>query len=178
LGDLQRTLRTAMDRSISPEDQTAWREVRRQYAAFAAIRGAMDRGTGDAARGMIPPAQLNMSGRGASGSTAMGRGDLRDLRMVGQTVMRDQVPNSGTAERVAFGSLLGNMSWQGAATTVAAPWALQRIYNSPQVQNYLANQAGVGVQMGGGATANALSSYGYPLVEQAPATAGRLSGNR
>lgn len=165
LGELQATLRQAMDDSISPADQAAWREVRRQWSAYAAVRGAMDRGTAEAGRGMIPPAQLNLSGRGARGSTAEGRGELRDLRAIGQTVIRDPISTSGTAERSALGNIIANPTISNVLLGIGGPWALQRGYSNPTTQAWLTNQLAAGLSP----NANTLRAI---AAGQAPAAVG------
>ena len=60
------------------------------------------------ASGNISPAQLSAALAKQVGreGKALGRGDLNDLARIGQLFVRDQVPNSGTAQRMAYQGLL------------------------------------------------------------------------
>lgn len=159
LGRLQGALREAMDRSISPKDQTAWRNARREYANLMTITRSMGSGTTDAVAGNIPPAQLKQalaSGGNNRQNFAMGRGELNDLARVGQNFVRGQIPNSGTPERTMMMNLLQGGGPAGGAmiagadpltaatvggTALLGPRALQMLYNSPIMQSYLTNTA-------------------------------------
>jgi hypothetical protein len=164
LGNVRDQLRQAMDASISPQDQQAWRDVNQQYAAYAGIRKAMNRpSTGTAADGDIPMAGLAAAtNNGPTSAYAMGRGPLNDLARLGQ-ILKPQTPDSGTAQRLQVGMLLGGIpSAIGAAATghpaiaagtaasMAGPYLASKAYNSRLGQAYLTNQlmAGRGLTPG------------------------------
>lgn len=168
LGRLQGALREAMDRSISPKDQTAWRNARREYANLMTITRSMGSGTADAVAGNIPPAQLKQalaSGGNNRQNFAMGRGELNDLARVGQNFVRGQIPNSGTPERTMMMNLLQGGGPAGGAmiagadpltaatvggTALLGPRALQMLYNTPLMQSYLTNTASQAPRLTGG----------------------------
>lgn len=68
---------------------------------------------------------------------ASGRGgDLGQLASIGQTFLKDGVPNSGTPERLAAYGLLGAGGWAnlpGALSTVAGARGYQSLMQSPQL---------------------------------------------
>ena len=155
LGQIRDALRNGMDASISGEDATAWRDVRRQYANYAVIRDAMA-GAGEAAStGNIPGLGLQGAlkrsvGRGAY---AEGSGDLNDMARIAQSLLR-KPPDSGTPGRMMMINLLqGGAGGVGAGALAADPTGaalgigaaltlpklLQTAYHSPAMQDYLIN---------------------------------------
>lgn len=111
---LQSALRDAMDQSIAPADQQAWQTARSQYRNLKAVRDivAKDMGNGD-----IPPTALSSalnSTEAGKETMAMGkRGDLGELSQIGRQFVRDQIPNSGTAQRYIAMSILGGGAVSG-----------------------------------------------------------------
>lgn len=105
LGNVQSAVRRAMDKSISPQDATAWRELRREYGSRKALTPLVAK----ASEGQIPPAQV----LGAVSSTRAGkeamasgrRGNIGNLARIGQ--LMKEPPSSGTAERGFVGTMLG-----------------------------------------------------------------------
>jgi hypothetical protein len=121
LGNVQSAVRRAMDKSISPKDAMAWRELRREYGSRKAITPLVAKAEG----GEIKPAQV----MGAATSTRAGkeamatgrRGNLGTLARVGQVMKEPQ--SSGTAERIFAGGALGGATYidpvTGLLTTAA-----------------------------------------------------------
>lgn len=114
LGDLREVVRGAMDESIAPADQAAWRLARQQWGNLKTIESLVAKApTGD-----IPAAQL--MGRVTAdnaGKVRMASGNggrLGELAQIGQRFLKEP-PNTGTADRlmanlsvpVAAGGLLG-----------------------------------------------------------------------
>lgn len=149
---LQTELRAAMDKSIVPADQQAWQQARSQYRNLKAVRDivAKDMGNGD-----IPPTALSNalnSTEAGKEAMAMGkRGDLGDLSQVGRQFVRDQVPNSGTAQRTIAMSLLGAgvttgglHGLTGAAALLAggatSGRVIQKIMSSPKTIEFVRRQ--------------------------------------
>lgn len=118
LGDLRTSLRSAMDRSISPADQAAWSEARRQYANLMTVAPvAAKNEAGDvSARTLL--AAANTGNRGARFG---GPSELAELGRIGRAFVADQIPNSGTAQRQLMQSLLtgGGGAGIGALTSMA-----------------------------------------------------------
>jgi hypothetical protein len=108
LSEVQKAIREAMDRSIAPEDQAAWTMARTQYKNLKAVRDIVARDAGD---GNIPPTQLlNALNNSEAGKEAMAmgsRGQLGELGRIGRQFVRDQIPNSGTAQRAMAMGLIG-----------------------------------------------------------------------
>lgn len=107
-GDLRKALDTAFRGQLSGADKEAVEGASRQYANVKTIIDAMG-GPGTApAKGQLSPAQLSAAlGRsmGREGK-ALWRGDLNELARVGQVFVKDQIPNSGTAQRQFVQQLL------------------------------------------------------------------------
>ncbi len=162
LGQLRDTLRTAMDRSISPEDQAAWQDVRQKYANLQTIAKAMDRPSEGTASGDVSPAALAQASRNqASKSFAFGQGDLDDLSRLGQGMLKQTVPDSGTSQRTLMTNLLTGKSFYPALTgaalsgnplflaaplaEAAGPRIAAGVYHSDMLKNYLTNQLAAGL---------------------------------
>lgn len=99
LGDVRSAVRAAMDESIAPADQAAWRLARQQWGNLKTIEPLVAKApTGD-----IPAAQL--MGRVTAdnaGKVRMASGDggrLGELARVGSRFLKD-APDSGTADRL------------------------------------------------------------------------------
>lgn len=180
LGEVRDALRTAMDNSIAPNDQNAWKQARRQYANLMTIARAMNAGTGETVAGNVAPAQLMAAVRNqGNNATAFGRGDLQDMARIGQAFVRDPVQNSGTAERLAMTGLLtaggggfaagmDPMTMAMAGGAALSPRIIQMIYNTPLMQRYLTNEV---IQRGPQMAPVALNQAALA----APETVGRLT---
>lgn len=158
LGDIRDTLRTAMDKSISPEDAAAWDQLRRDYANLMVISRAAGGAGEAAATGRISPLALRSAvNQSTGGGYAFGRGDLNELARIGQSVLRPP-PDSGTAgnnmanalltgQLAAAGGIGGTMAGgpigglAGAASSMFLPRIVQALMNSEKGQAYLRNQA-------------------------------------
>jgi hypothetical protein len=148
---MQLALRDAMDRSISPADKEAWNQTRTQYKNLKAVRDIVSR---DAADGNIPPTMLmNSLNNTEAGKEAMAmgsRGELGDLGRVGRQFVRDQVPNSGTAQRAIAMGLIGGGGYAFGAepSQIAGMMAggatagrvLNKVLNNPNVISSLGKQ--------------------------------------
>lgn len=142
LKDLQRIVREGMDASIQPADQEAWKAARSQWGNMKTVAGAVK----NDASGEAFPGRLAQSVR-RSNENAMvygqGNTELADLAKLGNGVLKDSVPNSGTAERMYWqkfldGSLLtqGLKLGEGAAGAASVP--LQKLLLSEAGRKYLA----------------------------------------
>jgi hypothetical protein len=158
LGDIRDTLRTAMDKSISPEDAAAWDQLRRDYANLMVISRAAGGAGEAAATGRLSPLALRGAvNQSTGGGYAFGRGDLNELSRIGQSVLRPP-PDSGTAgnnmanalltgQLAAAGGIGGTMAAgplggvAGAASSMFLPRIVQALMNSDAGQTYLRNQA-------------------------------------
>lgn len=152
--DVKKALDRAFSAQISGADAQAWQQASRQYGNLKTISQAMGGAGNEAASGNVPAAQLAAALRNSVSreGNALGRGDLNDLARVGQLFVRDNVPNSGTAQRQLIQSLLTGGGAGGAslmfgadpttalaigAGSAAGPRVAQAVVNSPAVQRYL-----------------------------------------
>jgi len=171
LGDLQEALRDAVEANIAPEDAAAWATARQQYRDLKTIEPlvAKDGQT----TGNISPAALmgrvTSNGAGKSSMAAGRRGDLGDLAAIGQRFVKETIPDSGTARRVAIQDALGKVglvgagagaSYAGAGATAAGLAGL--VGTSRFTQKLLQDPAIV----------NKLVGLGYPRDEAIRALAG------
>lgn len=156
LGQVRDTLRSAMDQSISAADRGAWQEARRQYANLMTVAPlAAKSETGD-----ISGRTLLSAANAANKNAKFGApSELADLGRIGKAFIAEQIPNSGTAQRLAIQSLLtgggagvgalgaaaSGGDWtkgaaMGAGVTAGgllSPRLIQMLMNSPAGQTYL-----------------------------------------
>ena len=155
LGQLREIMRDALESGgISGEDLTAFRQARRQYANLMTVENAAGSAGGAGAVGDLSPAQLRgalVNSVGRRGYST-GQGDLNPLARVGDGILRQQVPDSGTAQRTMMAGLLSGggvapamamgasapMMAGAAAAGLAMPRAIQGAYYSGMGQRYLA----------------------------------------
>lgn len=168
LGRLQRIMRDGMERNISPQDQADWQQARGQYANLQTIAKAMDNGGPAAMAGDIAPGRLlTAAGNKTTKATAFGQGRMADLARMGQTLMAQTVPDSGTAQRTAMANMLqgktavpammgtvatGNpLAMLAPVAEVGLPYAAAKLYHSNAFNNYMRNSltSGITPQMNG-----------------------------
>ncbi len=155
---MQSAIREAMDASIAPADQAAWSTARTQYKNLKAVRDIVAKNT---TNGDIPPHQLmNALTNSEAGKEAMAmgvRGTLGDLGQVGKQFVRDQVPNSGTAQRIMAMGLIGGGGYAAGADpkTIAgmmlggatAGRMINKIMQNPKVIESLSRQGITSAQL-------------------------------
>lgn len=109
VGGVKRTIREAMDASISPKDRAAWDALRRQYGNRKTIRDLVAKGDG----GELSPAQLmgrvTATNAGKEAMATGQRGGLGELARIGQRMK--EPPSSGTAERTLASQSLNPFAW-------------------------------------------------------------------
>jgi hypothetical protein len=161
--DLRKTLRGAMDDSISPEDAEAWQTARRHYANLKVIQDAVGGAGEKAALGHVPPLAVRgaLTRSVSKDGYAVGMGDTNDLARIGQSLLRPP-PDPGTATRgtmmrmlqggapaatSGIGYAVGGPEGAvlGAAVPFALPRAVQSFYYSQAGQAYLRNQLATGL---------------------------------
>lgn len=163
---IRNALDTEFRAQLAQSQGPQYQELSRQYANLKTIIDAMGGAGNLPAKGQLSPAQLGGALGKAMGreGRALGRGDLNELSRVGQLFVRDQIPNSGTPQRLFIQNLLsgnvGNIGggiagagagyYAGGSPESAAlggllgvgggllsPRALQVLMNSPSGQAYL-----------------------------------------
>lgn len=154
LGEVRDVLRSAMDDSISPADQAAWQEARRQYANLMVTAKAASGAGEGAALGNVSPAGLRAAVDQSTGQGyKFGQGDQNDLARIGQSLLRTP-PQSGTGPRNFWQGVLTGAPFAGgggaavagadpltaaltAGIPLALPKAVQSLYNTRAAQRYL-----------------------------------------
>ena len=164
--EIRKALDSAFNAQMEGVGSEAWKGANRQYANLKTIMQAAGGPGATAATNQLAPAQLSAALRQAMGKegVALGRGDLNELTRVGQTFVKDQIPNSGTAQRQLIQGLLtggggatvgggtamalGKDPMEGAmygagigASALLAPKLAQVMMNSPAGQKYLTQGA-------------------------------------
>lgn len=155
LRGLRDALDDAADRSMPASLKGEWADARREYGNLRTLERAMSNTTTGAAIGNLQPTQLAQAVKQQHPRAyAFGAGPMNDLSLVGRTFMRDQIPNSGTAQRTLMANLLTGFSGTGGAAlltepttaaaigagTVVLPRLAQMAYNSPAGQAYFRNR--------------------------------------
>lgn len=152
--DLKKVLDNAFNSQISGADAAAWKQASGQYGNLKTILNATGGGGVAKTAGNIPPAQLDSALGQAVGreGKALGRGELNDLTRVGLQFVRDGIPDSGTAQRLAYQTALtgglggagylasgGDVSTAGmlAGAGLLSPRLIQQLINSPAGRAYL-----------------------------------------
>jgi hypothetical protein len=127
LSDLQEVLRDAMEASLPAAEAQAWATARAQWRDLKTIEPLIAK-EGQVS-GNISPGQLigrvNANGAGKASMARGDRGDLGDLAAIGQRFVKDSVPNSGTAGRLAVMEYLKSVAptiGLGASTYGASPF--------------------------------------------------------
>lgn len=155
LKEIRDSLDNAMGRTIAaggnPADAAAWKEARKQWMVMKTAERAAD-----ATKGDISPAKFfNELRRKNPNAVVYGQGpqEVPDLARIGQSFIREQIPDSGTAQRTFYQNLLtggggalgvGTVSGMvppaallGAALTATTPLAMQKALWSKAGQRYL-----------------------------------------
>lgn len=178
LGSALKGLRNALDdaaeRSIAPADQAAWKAARKEWANLKTIEKAVKNdGSGEAFA-----ARLAGEVRKANPNAFLyGQGDteLATLAKLGNGMLKDSVPNSGTAQRQFWRDFLnGSLLTQGAklgqgAVGFAIGAPLQRLMQTQAGQKYLTRGL-----LADTPALQALGRAGHALLPGAAASAGLL----
>lgn len=154
-GQALKAVREALDRaadnSISPADQQAWRTARQQWSNLKAVEEAAKPISADAVSGNISPAKLaGAIMKNNRNGMIYGQGDqvMPDLARIGQAFIKEQVPDSGAAQRALYqalltgspataGFLMSNPATMGAAaSTLVLPTIVQRALHSKAGRAY------------------------------------------
>lgn len=165
LGELQTAVRGAMDNSISTADQEAWQLARAQYRNLKTVRDLVAK---EGADGNISPAllagRINTSNAGKEGMAMGGGGELGDLARIGRQFVRDPIPDSGTAGRLAaLGALGGGGYALGVDPTALLLTAAGGATGGRGLNALLNSQAGRNYMLKGSPYANKLAQLLQPL---------------
>lgn len=154
VGSSVKELRKALDDiaadAVGPEDAATLKKVRSQWANLRTTEDALKQVSG--AAGNVKPASLYPLIR--KGSTK----EMRHLAKIGQNVLKDVVPDSGTAQRAMYQSLLTGSGTAGVAGAAAGLGVIVPV----------AKMAAIGALAGRGLNSN----VGSKLLEQGKPTKG------
>ena len=136
LKDMQSALDEAAYKSLPNDGKMQWDLIRKQYGAYKTIQKAMNSTSADASIGNISPAALANAAKAGNPNYARGAGELNDLARIGSAFVKDNIPNSGTAERLsAYGGVIGLpgaivAGTPGAVTGLASGIGAARAFNA------------------------------------------------
>jgi hypothetical protein len=142
---VQGALEDALGRSIPADAKGAWRSAREQWRNLKVLEKLAAKNSGS-----VPPAQLLSKLNAGKSTTAYGGGgELGDLARIGQGVLKDPIPNSGTPERQTVlgalgvgGGALAGFDPMTLAGGLAAGAGLGRAVNSQAFSRYLTGGMG------------------------------------
>lgn len=133
--EARKILDDAASRSLGPADAVMLKVLNGQYANMSTVRDALKQVEG--AKGNVKPSALWNLVR--NGSTK----DMRELAKIGQVLLKDQIPDSGTAGRLLATGGLGTAGLTGGAGALPllklllAGATVGRVANSPVAARYL-----------------------------------------
>lgn len=127
VGQVRKAMQGTADQSFGLDDAAALQALNGRYNNLKIIQKALTRQGG--ASDNVSPASLWSLVNSKYGSTP----EMRELAQLGQNVLKDQIPDSGTAQRIlSYGALTGGVAMPH---TVIAPalagMTVGRILNSP-----------------------------------------------
>ncbi|QJP51642.1 hypothetical protein HKJ32_06400 [Xylella fastidiosa subsp. multiplex] len=144
VGRLRKELIGDAENSITPSDMALLQQTNQKYNNFKTLEKLLTRQPG--AKADIAPAAL-WSAVNARGPKATQ--EFRELAKVGQNLLKDPIPDSGTAGRQISTSYLGTAGGVGAPGAflpalgaLAGGVTFGRALNSPFIGNWLARNAG------------------------------------
>lgn len=157
LRQVRSVLQGAANRSMGPQDAAELAKLNGQYNSLKVLQKAVTKRAAGAG-GDVAPANLWSLVNSKYGSTA----EMRDLAKLGQTVLKDPIPDSGTAARnVAYDALLNGTG--GVLTfplRAAAGATVGRAFNSQLAAKALPAASRFGL--------NALATLGRPAPNLLP----------
>jgi hypothetical protein len=145
LGQALKSLKAGLDDaatgSVSAADKDAWNLARKQWQALKVVEKAAAPTSADAVAGNVSPAKLaqalmSVDKKGFTYGTSNQK--LGDIARIGQAFVKEQIPNSGTAQRSFYQKLMNNpitAVMEGGVGGLSVP--MQRIMQSKAGQAYL-----------------------------------------
>ena len=137
---IKRALDGEARNSLPAAEKAAWDKASRQWQNLKIVERAAAPNSADAVAGNVSPSKLSQAllSTDRQGYTYGTRDDnMGELARVGQAFVKDQIPNSGTAERTFWTRFMENpvkALWQGGAGGISRP--AQAAINSPAGQRY------------------------------------------
>lgn len=154
LKDIRKALDEAAERSVGPDDAAALKKANAQWANARTIQDALKQ-AGGAAENVNPANLWNLVRKGSTK-------EMRDLARLGQVVLKDPIPDSGTAQRSQLYTLLAGGGLATGTLPILAKLAvggatLGRAANSPRLADLMLRE-------GRGQSAKALAPYAKPVL--------------
>lgn len=132
VGQVRKTMQDAANQSIGPQDAAALQALNQQFGNIKILDKALGQAQG--ANYSVTPANLWRLSNTKFGASP----EMTELAQLGQTVLKDPIQNSGTAQRMlAYHTLLGGAGGAASAINPATlPYlggavAVGRLFNSP-----------------------------------------------
>lgn len=165
IGQVRDAVREAMDSSINAADKEAWKTARTQYRNLKTVRDLVAK---EGADGNISPAllagRINANNAGKESMAMGGGGELGDLARIGRQFVRDPIPDSGTAGRLAaLGALGGGGYALGIDPTTVLATVAGGATGGRAINALLNSQAGRNYMLKGSPYANKLAELLRPL---------------
>src|SRR4249919_3578042 len=114
--EARKILDDAASRSLGPSDAAALKAINGQYANLGTVKAALKQVEG--AKGNVKPAALwNLVKKGSTK-------EMRELAKIGQVLLKDPIPDSGTAGRLLA---TGGLGMAGATTGLASMGPLAQL---------------------------------------------------
>ena len=160
--DARKILDDSASRSLGPAEAQTLKKLNGQYANFQTARDALKQVAGSA--GDIKPAALWPLIR--KGSTA----PMRELAKIGQNVLKDPIPDSGTAGRLLLaggGMTAGGMGGVAGIAALAKPVAVGALAGRTMNSNAASKMLEQGNVIGGLARLSKAAPKGLPALGNA-----------
>jgi hypothetical protein len=134
VGQVRKTMQDAAEDSMGASDAATLKTLNGQYNSLKTLQKAVDKRAAGAG-GDVAPANLWSLVNSKYGSTP----EMRDLARLGQTVLKDPIPDSGTAQRlISYGALTGGAAMPHTlGPMMLAGATVGRALNSPFVARTL-----------------------------------------
>lgn len=134
--EARKVLDDAASRSLGPQEAAALKKLNAAYSNFGTVKDALKQVEG--AKGNVRPASLYPLVR--NGSTP----DMRELAKIGQVLLKDPIPDSGTAGRLVATGALGGAGATGVGLLpllklMAVGSTVGRAANSKAATQYIAS---------------------------------------
>lgn len=166
--EIRRVLDGAAERSVGPADAKLLAQARRQWRNLRTTEKSLSQVAG--AGGDVRPASLWPIVNQSKGATP----EMRELARIGQTVLKDPIPNSGTPERQLVYRLLG-LGGAGALGGVSIP-ALAGMAAGGAAVGRAMNSPLAALALGQGRPMAGLARLAQPAPRALPAAAPAVGG--
>jgi len=166
--EIRKALDDAAERSVGPDDAKALSQARRQWRNLRTTEKSLNQVAG--AGGDVRPASLWPIVNQSKGATP----EMRELARIGQVVLKDPIPNSGTPERQLVYRLLG-LGGAGSMAGVSVP-ALAGLAAGGAAAGRVMNSPLAALALGQGRPMAGLSRLAQPAPRLLPAAGPLVAG--